>query len=228
MTLMVSIIFLLLPVGENLHYKVRFGPFRVGTLDLSINEISVISQESCYHFTVHLKSNSGWRFLFEIDDQLESYARIHDFATLKSFKRVFESGYQKELEANFDYQTMKIFYSDSSQFDLEPETKDLISTWYYFRSLSLKPNDSLSVQVHNDKINYKVDIEAKGPKMVKTGLGKIECIEINPTTQMKQDIGIVYLSNDSKRIPAIIKRKFSFGHIIAVLEEISYKGDSAQ
>lgn len=228
MTLIVSLIFLLLPVGENLHYKVRFGPFRVGTLDLSINEISVISQESCYHFTVHLKSNPGWRFLFEIDDQLESYARINDFATLKSFKRVFESGYQKELEANFDYQAMQIFYSDSSQFNLESGIKDLISTWYYFRSLSLKPNDSFSVQVHNDKINYKVAIVAKGPKMVKTGIGNIECIEINPTTQMKQDIGIVFLSNDSKRIPALIKRKFSFGHIIAVLEKISYKDDSAQ
>jgi hypothetical protein len=220
MSVLTLVLFLLLPIGEELHYTVRFGPFRVGTLDLAIQDVTTISQDSCYHFVARLKSNPGWRLLFEINDQLESYARIRDFATLRSSKRVSESGYQNQSQADFNYQSMKIYYSDSTIFDLKPETKDLLSVWYYFRSLSLNLKDTISVQVHVDKKNYDVENIVTGPEMIKTGIGELECIVIRPKTRNKQDIGTVYLSNDSKSIPAMIKKRFSFGFIIAILEKI--------
>lgn len=220
MTIFASILFLLLPVGEQLHYTVRFGPFRVGTLDLKINDIAIIAQESSYHFTARLKSNPGWRFLFNIDDQLESYARIRDFATLRSFKRVAESGYEKEIQADFDYQTMKIYYSDSSTFDLKPGAKDLLTLWFYFRTLALELNDTITVMMHGDKNDYDVEISVTGMKTVETGIGEYDCLELKPKTQIKQNIGIVYLTKDPRRLPAMIKNRFSFGYIVAILEKI--------
>lgn len=220
MSFLASILFLLLPVGEELHYSVRFGPLRVGTLDLTIQNITLFNQESSYHFVARLKSNPGWRFLFNIDDQLESYARISDFATLQSLKRVSESGYQKLTQADFNYPTKKIYYSDSSSFDLVPDTKDLLSTWYYFRTQSIKPNDTLSIIVHMDKSNYNVKILTTGPKFIQTGIGKLECIILKPTTRFKQDIGTVYLTYNTQRVPAMIQKRFSFGNIVAILEKI--------
>ncbi len=220
MSILVTFIFLLLPVGEQLHYTIRFGPFRVGTLDLTIKNIEVISEESCYHFTAHLKSNPGWRFLFSIDDWLESYTRINDFATLRSYKRSAESKYQNETRADFDYQSMKIIYSDSSVFELKPEAKDLLSVWYYFRTLPLKHRDTLLTQIHLNKKNYDVKIKISGPQTVKTGIGKFECIIIKTETSGNQDIGTVYISDDERKVPAMIKKKFSIGHIVAILKEI--------
>jgi hypothetical protein len=220
MSVFISVLFLILPIGEELHYTIHFGPFQVGRLDLSSQNIELISQESAYHFVAHIKSNPSWRFLFEIDDWLESYVRIADFATLRSSKKITESKYKKEIQADFDYQTQKIYYSDSTVFDLKPNTKDLLSIWFYFRTLALKPKDSLLVRVHTDKKYYDVKAIVDGPVKVKTGIGELKCLVIKPKTRIQQDIGIVYITDDSKRIPAMIKKKFSFGNIIAVLERI--------
>lgn len=217
---LITLLFVILPIGEELHYTVRFGPFSVGTLSLTIDSIVRLEQESCYHFTTRLKSNPNYRFLFRIDYQLESYARITDFATLKSVKRISESNYRNETEANFDYKSRKIYYSDSSVFDLASETKDLLSTWYYFRTLNLKPQDTFQISIHIDKKSYPIKIEVFGPKLVQTGVGKFECLIIVPQTRVKQDVGIIYLSNDEHRIPAMIKKRFSFGSIVAVLTKI--------
>ena len=220
MSVLISTLFLILPIGEELHYTVRFGPFRVGTLDLSIKPIELIGQESTYHFVARIKSNPGWRFLFEIDDQLESYARISDFATKRSYKKISESRYKTEVQADFDYQTNKIYYSDSTEVDLKPGTKDLLSIWFYFRTLSLKPKETLSVQIHADKKYYEVKTIVAGPVKVRTGIGEFNCLVIKPKTQIKQDVGIVYISDDSSRIPVMIKKKFSFGHIVAILDKM--------
>jgi Protein of unknown function (DUF3108) len=220
MPLLTTILFLLLPIGENLHYTVRFGPFQVGTLDLSIKPFELMSQESTYHFVAHIKSSPGWRFLFEIDDQLESYARISDFATKRSYKKIAEFKYKAEIQADFDYQSNKIYYSDSTVVDLKPNTKDLLSIWFYFRTLTLKPDETLLVQIHADKKYYEVKTMVGGPVKVKTGIGEFNCFVIKPKTQIKQDIGIVYISDDSRKIPVMIKKKFSFGHIVAILNKI--------
>ncbi len=220
MLVLASLLFYLLPIGEQLHYTIRFGPFQVGTLDLTIENISLIEQESCYHFVARLKSDPKLRFLFRIDDHLESFARIRDFATLKSFKRISESGYKNQIQADFNYRNKQIYYSDSSVLDLKPGAKDLLSTWYYFRTLNLKSNDTFSVLVHTDKKNYDIEITTFGPKVILTGIGKLECLIVTPRTQIKQDVGTVYLSNDARRLPAMIKKRFSFGSIVAVLVKI--------
>ncbi|MEO0115728.1 MAG: DUF3108 domain-containing protein [candidate division WOR-3 bacterium] len=220
MSFFATLLFLILPVGESLHYTIHYGPFQVGTLDLMIKEMALIQEESCYHLVARLKSYPQYRFLFRIDDQLESYARCSDFATLKSIKRVLESGYQNLSQAEFDYSKMKVFYSDSGVFDIVPRTKDLLSTWYYFRTLNLKPNDTITVSVHMDKKNYQVEVVTVGPRDVSTKIGKMECLLVQPKLARQQDIGTVYLTNDEQKIPAMIKKRFAFGNIVAVLTRI--------
>lgn len=215
-----AFLFLTLPIGETLHYTLQFGPLKVGTLDLKIEELVLIEQETSYHFVAHLQSNPKYRFLFRIDDKLESYTRRRDFVTLQSSKRVLEGGYKNQTQAKFDYTKRKILYSDSSVFDLAPETRDLLSTWYYFRTLKLKPNDSFKFNVHMDKKDYSLAVVTVGPMIVSTGVGELECLIIKPKLQNKFDIGTVYLSNDERKLPAMIKKRFSFGHIVAVLTKI--------
>jgi|UniRef100_A0A7C6A8U1 hypothetical protein len=214
------VLFLTLPIGETLHYTLQFGPLRVGTLDLKIEDLVIVEKETSYHFVAHLKSNPSYRFLFQIDDQLESYTRLRDFATWQSIKRVSEGNYKNQTQANFDYAQKKIFYSDSSVFDLAPETKDLLSTWYYFRTLNLKPNETLTINVHMDKKDYRLLVVTIGPMVVSTGIGKLECLMVKPKLPSQYDIGTVYLTNDVLKIPAMIKKRFSFGNIVAVLTKI--------
>ena len=217
------IIFLIITqfsVGETLFYKVKYGPFTAGTLILSVEKPTTIQGETCYHFT----STLSYRFLFfSGKDRLDSYVRARDFATLRSEKYISESNYSKELFCNFNYDKGVALYSDGTQVKIESQTRDLLTLWYYFRTLNLKRGDTVRVINHTDKKTYHLKIVVGEEGSVTTPLGKFECFIIRPGA--KGSLGkmkgfSVYLSKGKNRLPVIIKTKMVLGYITAELYRV--------
>lgn len=220
---LLMIIFLIITqfsVGETLFYKIKYGPFTTGTLILSVEEPTTIQGETCYHFT----STLSYRFiLFSGRDRLDSYVRVRDFTTLRSEKHILESNYSKESSCDFWYDKGVAIYSDGTQIEIEPKTKDLLTLWYYFRTLKLKRGDTLRVINHTDKKTYHLKIVVGGEKFITTPSGRFDCFIIRP--EAKGSLGkmeklSVYLSKDKNRLPVIIKTKMFLGHITAELYRI--------
>lgn len=209
-------------VGETLFYRVKYGPFTAGTLTLSVEEPAIIQGETCYHFTSILR----YRFLFfSGEDRLDSYSRTEDLTTLRFEKHISESGHSEDVICDFDYGKGKIIYSDGVEFDIEPRTKDILTLWYYFRSLNLKRGDTIWVVNHTDKETYHLRIGVREEKSVKTPLGEFACFLVSPAVEGKGSFGkegklLVYLSKDKRRLPLIIKTKMLLGYITAELYKI--------
>lgn len=204
--------------GEKLNYQIKYGPISIGTLELQTKENILWQGESCYHFTAHLESNPKYRKIFSIDDRLDSYVRISDFATLKSEKKIKERNYQAESRAIFDYEQKRILYSDSSTYPLYQGVKDLLTTWYYYRIVDLKVGNSFSTPVHIDKKNYQMEFTIDELRTLKFNNVRYYCAVVEPTTKPKTNLGSVYLSIDEKRLPVIIKNKIFFGELVATLK----------
>lgn len=217
------IIFLIIAqfsVGETLFYKVKYGPFTSGTLLLSVEEPTTIQGETCYHFT----STLSYRFLlFSGRDRLDSYVRVRDFTTLRSEKYISEFNYSKELFCDFSYKKGLAIYSDGTQVRIEPETRDLLTLLYYFRTLNLKRGDTLLIINHTDKETYHLRIVVGEEESITTPLGKFDCFVIRPEAEGslgKMKRLSVYLSKDKKRLPLIIKTEMLLGHITAELYRV--------
>ncbi len=208
-------------LGERLLYDIRYGPILVGTLELQVKPNKFWQGESCYHFQAKLKSNPKLNKLFSIDDELNSYVRIADFATLKSEKFIKEGNYQATSCAIFDYQKQKIIYSDSCTFPLQTLTRDLLTTWYYCRTIDLKLGNDFTISVHIDKKNYQVKLPVIEVKTINLNKKKYHCAIIEPQTTPKSNLGSIYLSLDVDRYPVIIKNKIFLGELIATLKSVS-------
>jgi hypothetical protein len=209
-------------VGEKLTYTVKYGPVTAGSLTLTVAEIVPVQNDSAYHFVCELKSNPRYRFLFSVDDRLDSYARTRDLVTLRTEKRVHEGNYQQWLGADFYYQKGIVAYSDRSEFPLLPESRDILTLWFYFRALSVKVGDLFEVISHTDKKNYAFMVKVANAERITTPLGPFNCLVLKPDVRAKGIFGkggelIVYLSTDDKKLPVIIRSKMFLGYLSATL-----------
>lgn len=218
----VALLIMAFSPGEQLAYAVKYGPLTAGTLTLSVAGTVPLGPDTAYHFVCELKSNPSYRFLFSVDDRLDSFARTRDLVTLRTEKRVHEGAYRQILGADFDYGRGIVSYSDRSQYPLLPDSRDLLTLWYYFRTLPVKVGDDFDVQSHTDKKNYSFTVKVADTERVVSPAGSFRCYVLKPDVRSKGIFGkggelIVYLSADAKKLPVVIKSKMFLGYLNAVL-----------
>ncbi|MEO0108678.1 MAG: DUF3108 domain-containing protein, partial [candidate division WOR-3 bacterium] len=166
MTCLLLSLVVALPIGERLTYRVKYGPLSAGTLTLALVGIEELRGESCYHLISHLRSNPAYATLFSLNDSIESWTRISDFVTLRTRKHVREGSYECELVADFDPVAGQVSYSDSEQMTTAHDARDLLSLWYYFRTLDLSVGDDFWVTCHVDKKTYDALVSVAGRETV--------------------------------------------------------------
>jgi len=139
--------------------------------------------------------------------------------TLYSYKKVEEGGYFKEL--GYRFLGDRIEYSDGASLTTEKPPKDLLSLWYYFRLFL--PDSVEETFAHFDKRDYLVRIIPKERVMVRTPIGSFFARRLEPKTFPKSVVGDVYISEDSLRLPLVIKTRLLLGLVKAELKRRSVR-----
>ncbi|MEO0098169.1 MAG: DUF3108 domain-containing protein [candidate division WOR-3 bacterium] len=201
--------------AEVLNYDVYLGIWRVGELRLSLKE-GFFTGETVYFLSSVLKSN----FPFRIDDSLFTVSRRNDFTTLYSYKKVEEGNYQKELTYQFNGD--RIEYSDGTIFPARESPKDLLTLWYFFRSSCSDTNRETFA--HFDKKDYRVKINPKECRYISNKFGSFLVRRLQPETFPKSILGDIYISEDSLRLPLVIKTRLLLGMVKAILKKRSENG----
>jgi hypothetical protein len=205
--------------GERLDYGLRYGPVSIGTLTLRTLQPETVGTDGCWHFRADLELTRSFSWLFWANYRLETWCRASDMVTLRSYKRTREPHYRAEWTANYDPEQSTVAYSDGKDFSLEPGARDLLSTWYYFRTLALAPGDTVRTALHVDRRNYRLVAVARATKSVSTPAGVFDCIAVVPNAG--GPLGTVYLSDDSERIPVSIRTRVGGMVVIASLRAVS-------
>lgn len=202
--------------GEGLEYQVKCGPFRVGSMELAVLGIESLQGEACYHLAATLEVSLSPSWLFRARYEQESWCRVADMVTLRSCKRTRESRYQAEWLARFDPDSARVVYSDGQSFVLLPQSRDLLTVWYYLRSRRLLPGSSVLVNCHADRRNYHVEASVAGRRRVRVPAGGFDCLLV--TTTGPGPLGRMLLSDDTRRLPVSIETRLGGLTITALLE----------
>jgi hypothetical protein len=205
--------------GERLDYGLHYGPVSIGTLTLRTLQPETVGTDECRHFRADLELTRSFSWLFWANYRLETWCRVSDMVTLRSYKRTREPHYRAEWTANYDLGQLAVCYSVGGSFCLEPGTRDLLSTWYYFRTLPLAPGDTVRTALHVDRRNYRLVAVARATKSVSTPAGIFDCIAVVPSAG--GPLGTVYLTDDAERIPVSIRTRVGGLVVTASLRSIS-------
>ena len=205
--------------GERLDYGLRYGPVSIGTLTLETLQPETIGTDECWHFRADLELTRSFSWLFWANYRLETWCRVSDMVTLRSYKRTREPRYRAEWTANYDPERSVVGYSDGMTFAIKPGTRDLLSTWYYFRTLPLAPGDTVRTALHVDRRDYRLVAVARATKPITTPAGVFDCIAVVPNAG--GPLGTVYLTDDAKRIPVSIRTRVGGLVVSAFLRSVS-------
>ena len=190
-------------------------------------EMMETSKNTFLHLSIQAATFSKWDSFFKIRDLYESYVNP---STLKPslYKRsIKEGGYSKTEKYIFKSDRKTII--STSKTNSKPETKktftvgtstqDIVSVIYKLRTIDFqnyKNGQTKSFVIVFDETEFPVLVKFMGIETVSAGnLGTKNCYKISiaaKTNALKgKDKNLIWLTADSKKIPALIKFSIPVG-----------------
>lgn len=214
-------------VGEKLTFSIGWEFINAGTAILSVEEITNIEETSCYRISAVTNSNAFFSTLYKVRDRLESYVDMNGIYPLRYIKKTYEGGYQRNFTVNFDHKNQKASIADvdsgNSEIVIPRYLQDMISSFYFVRTQSMDEGKDIQLSVFDNGRYKDVTVKVVKREHISVDAGEFDCIlvktPIGPFNN-KSDLNI-WLTDDARHIPVLMKSKIVIGSVRAELESIS-------
>ena len=190
--------------------------------------ISEVNGRSVYKITSRTKSHWFFDAFFKVRDEITTYIDTNTFQSVKFRKKLREGSYSYDYSVDFDPDS-KSAVSESPKgtrvVKIPEFTLDVLSAMYYMRTLDLKVGMKETVTVlDNDKL-YPLDIKTIRRERISTRAGTFDCLVVIPELKsgglFKNEGRItVWVTDDHRKIPVLMKSKAIIGAIIVELQEV--------
>ncbi|HEX6790961.1 MAG TPA: DUF3108 domain-containing protein [Candidatus Krumholzibacteria bacterium] len=208
--------------GEKLVFSVQYGLVTAGEATLEVRNLASLGGKPCYRIVSDARTNDFFSKFFEVRDRYESYMDTTNLYTLRYEKHVREGKFKRDEVVDFDQTAHRAIYK-TKQVPIPPRTQDVLSAMYYVRTLPLKPGQSISLANHTDGKNYPLIVKVLGREHVKVDAGEFDCIVVEPILRgpgvfTQKGRLTVWLTDDHRRMPVMMKSKVVIGHVAAILK----------
>ncbi len=208
-------------IGEKLTYEVRYGFFKGGEAEMSID-----LEPSGKGFVYHVKAiatTTGMATKFvTIHDVYESFIDVTTGLPIKAVRNIKENNYRHYNEFLFDRKNNRVYSVNTGVHETPANVLDLLSAFYYARRTLFKhtqdKNQIIQLDTYFDDDLYKIKIKFKKFDKIKTEFGKVNCllfvpvIEEGSTFKKEKDFQI-WISNDENLIPIRVVAELNYGSV---------------
>lgn len=207
--------------GEVLEFRIHYGIIDAGTAKLEVKpDLRKIGNRDCYHIVGTGQTVGAFDWFFKVRDRYETVMDAQSIIPWLFIRRVNEGGYIKNQNVSFNH------YKDSATSEKAtiaiPEyTQDLISAFYYARTLDMtnvKEGDVFPITGYLDDEIIPLNIKFIGREVVKTKKGTFRCMKFRPMLlegrvfKEEEDM-TVWISDDKNRIPVRVQTNILVGSI---------------
>ena len=212
--------------GERLTYAITYLNVRAGTAVLEVQDALPVDGRAALKLVSTARSSSVLSKIYPVDNVVES---LIDAETLSPYRMVFhrrEGRKKNDFDLTFrhvDGTVLSVKDGVGETLAIPPLTHDLISCLYYVRNLTaMASGTSLVLNLHHDKKNYRVEVRMEGVERVRGAWGDVEAIRllvVMPFQGLFLNEGNirVWLTNDDRRLPVMMKAKVIIGSVVAKL-----------
>jgi hypothetical protein len=200
-------------VGERLEYDVKFGVLKVGSGRMEVVGTETVRGRETWHTAFTVK---GGTFFYKVNDRLESWIDMENFASLRHVQDLQEG--KRDRERRYEIFPDRMVYTENDG-EEQPTARDPLddgSFLYFIRTVPLSVGQTYDFPRYFKPDRNPVRVRVLRKESVKVPAGRFDAIVIQPIIKSK---GIfsengraeIWLSDDDRRIMLQMKSNLSFG-----------------
>ena len=220
-------------IGEYFQFSIDWNGLNGGNSLMQVQNLTRVDGHRAYRIVMKAESNSFVSKFYKVRDRAESFIDAESLYTRRFVKRLREGGYEKDIDVRFDQAAKKARYSDGEIFDVAPGVHDVLSAFYYVRTVPLPTGASITIPTHDNKKSYEMLVKVHRREKVEVPAGKFDCVVVEPILKsegvFKSKGSIhVWLTDDARRIPVLVKSKIPIGSISVSLTDMRLAFEGAR
>jgi hypothetical protein len=217
-------------VGEQLTFDISYGFITAGQAVMSIPGYKYVNGRKTYETRVEANSAPTFDWVFKVRDRYLTFMDVDGIFPWRFEQHVREGNYSKDYSAFFDPEEQTAETSDGNTYNTPPYVHDIVSAFYYVRTLDLTRShkgDVIHLQNFFDGKTHPLDVRILGHQQVETDAGTFECSVIEPMVVQgglfKNEGSIkIWMTDDDNHMPVKMSSKILIGEIEAKL--VKYDG----
>lgn len=214
-------------VGEVLLFEIAYGVIKAGTAVMAIPDTQWVNGRPCYRIITMAKSNDVFDVFYKVRDKIQSLVDMEGLFTWKFEKHLREGRYRADRVEIYD-QDNHLVYTHKDTIRVPPFIQDILASFYYTRTVPLTVGDHFEISNFGDGKVYPLKVLVLRKEEIKVPAGKFKCIVVEPVLQgeglFKQEGRLqIWLTDDNRRIPVLLKSKIVVGSIDVRLTAIEHE-----
>lgn len=217
---------------ERLEFEISYTGIPAGH---AVQEVTRSGNE--VHIVSTARSAAWLKLFFPVDDRIESVLVQEGQQSMLGVPRLFrerirEGSTRYQKDAYFDRQKLEVTTKDllkksETTQKVTAQTYDTLSSFYFFRTMALQTGKSAYIDIFDCKRLWNTEVQVLRREEIDTPLGHFKTVVIKPILKSEGifartgDIHI-WLTDDERRIPVLMKSKVKVGSITATLVGGSY------
>jgi hypothetical protein len=207
--------------GESLKYKLKYGFITAAEASLKVEGTDVkFDNRPTFHLIAEGRTSGTFDIFYKVRDRYDSYVDKQTLLPYMYLENIRESSYRRTDKVRF-YQDQQKIVGEKGTFNGEAQTFDLISAYYFARSLDLstiQPGDKIKMSYFLKDEVSPFEIEYVGKERIKTPLGYFNCLKFSPAIQpgriFKKDSRLyLWITDDGNRIPVKAQVEILIGSV---------------
>ncbi len=219
-------------IPERLEFDISYAGIPAG------HAVQEVTQAGNDVTIVSTARSADWlKFFFPVDDRIESVllpgSSIQKIGVPRLYReRIKEGRTRRHKEAIFYRKKLEVVTKDylnpsETTKSITPLTYDTLSSFYYFRIVPLKVGNSYYIDIFDCKTLWNTEVKVLRREEIETPLGKFKTVVIKPILKSEGIFArsgdmYIWLTDDERRIPVLMKSKVKVGSIAATLVGGSY------
>lgn len=212
-------------IGEYFQFSIDWNGLNGGSSLMQVQNLHTVGGRRTYRVVTKAESNSFVSKFYKVRDRAESFIDAETLVSRRFVKHLREGSYKQDIDVRFDQDARKAVYSGGTTYDVPAQVHDVLSAFYYVRTRPLVIGQTFSIPTHDNRKSYEMEVRVHKKERVEVPAGKFDCILVEPVLKsegvFKSKGSIhVWLTDDDRRIPVLVKSKVPIGSIAVSLTDM--------
>lgn len=212
-------------IGEYFQFSIDWNGLNGGSSLMQVQNLHTVDGHRSYRIVTKAESNSFVSRFYKVRDRAESFIDAETLVSRRFIKHLREGGFKQDIDVRFDQEEKKAVYAGGPTLDVPGQVHDVLSAFYFVRTRPLPIGSSFTIQTHDNRKSYSMEVKVHKRERIEVPAGKFDCILVEPVLKSEgvfksQGSIFVWLTDDERRIPVLVKSKVPVGSISVSLTDM--------